>query len=188
MQPANAFGFSEESRLVYDINHESHKHVDFMEEVFLHEAIHIGFDRYFLQRYYDDSKPLETHALYSRARYLDREHISIYAWEVENREDNAESMAAWVLLRYFRHRLDDDVALKIVSNIPYRINLYDHFFLGEPLDPIFMFNEPYGKYYSGSRELELNRIDVGGRLYDFILELTDLNSLLFKLKSYSKSQ
>lgn len=178
----------DDSNLSYDIDGKQWKHTEFMEEIFLHEASHIGFDRYFLQRYQDNSKPSETQELHSRARYLDGEHISIYAWENEVREDNAESLAAWVYLRYFRDRLDDNVAKLIESHIPNRINLYDYFFLKEPLTPVLKdMKDPYGAYFSSTGELKLNRIDVDGSLFDILLELTDIENLLFKIKSYNLS-
>jgi len=86
----------------------------FMEEMFLHEAVHVSMDR--------------SHKAapgWLDAQQADPTFISTYAQDWPNREDIAETFSAWFAVRYRPDRLSVDQEQKILAAVPARLAYFD---------------------------------------------------------------
>ncbi|GAB5553498.1 MAG: hypothetical protein Sapg2KO_30890 [Saprospiraceae bacterium] len=87
--------------------------VNVMEEIMFHEAAHVTIQ--YLQD--DDS--------YLSARRKDPTYLSTYARDNLNREDVAESIAPYLVYRYYPERLHEDMKYIFSKIIPNRIAFFD---------------------------------------------------------------
>ena len=55
----------------------------------------------------------------------DKEYISKYAKKYSQREDVAESIVAWIAVRYRLDRISEEDAAKILKAIPNRLKFFD---------------------------------------------------------------
>ena len=85
-----------------------------LEEALLHEAAHTSLDPF----YKDDARWLD-------AQQADGAFISTYARDYPDREDIAESIVAWIAVRYRGHRISRQAADTITGTIPNRMAFFD---------------------------------------------------------------
>jgi len=84
-----------------------------LHEIIVHEAAH------------NLGQTMEKSPEWLAAQYSDNAFISKYAQDFPLREDVSESFLAWLILRYHRHRITEEQANTISSQIPARLKYFD---------------------------------------------------------------
>ena len=112
--PEHLLGGGNDNILIHTGEAENLSRRGTLEEALLHEAAHSSLD----PSYKDDARWLD-------AQRTDGAYISTYARDYPDREDIAESIVAWIAMRYRRHRISRQAADTILGTIPNRIAFFD---------------------------------------------------------------
>lgn len=100
--------------LIHTVQGERYMADGILEELLLHEGAHTSLD----SRHADNPAWLE-------AQRADGTFLSTYAQDNPSREDIAESIGPWLAVRFFRDRIDPDLAVLIETTIPNRLRYLD---------------------------------------------------------------
>lgn len=100
--------------LIHTIQGERYIADGIIEELLLHEGAHTSLD----SRHADDPAWLA-------AQRADGTFLSTYARDNPGREDVAETIGPWLAVRFFRDRIDPDLATLIETTIPNRLRYWD---------------------------------------------------------------
>lgn len=100
--------------LIHTVQGERYIADGILEELLLHEGAHTSLD----SRHANDPAWLE-------AQRADGTFLSTYARDNPGREDIAESIGPWLAVRFFRERIDADLATLIETTIPNRLRYLD---------------------------------------------------------------
>ena len=90
---------------------------EILEEVFIHEGGHSSLDW--------DWDGVIDKTEWNKAAKKDKEYISKYAKKYPQREDVAESIVAWIAVRYRLDRISNADAEIILKTIPNRLKFFD---------------------------------------------------------------
>jgi hypothetical protein len=107
------FGGGNRNYLIHTEMGEDYIRRGILEDAFLHEGVHTSFD----QDHYTDRWKCIVKA--------DGQYISDYAKKFPSRENHAESLLAWLAVRYGAERVSDDLKTKISQTIPNQLKFYD---------------------------------------------------------------
>ena len=129
----------------------------------------------------------ELQLAYETARICDDSTVSYYAWQNPFSEDVAESLAVWVYLTYFNDELSQEWREYFYDKASNRLNVFDHYFLGKPLNPWIERGVSDTKYDAFTGEVVVSQLEIDGSRYDVRMEVYDLESNLLRVNSLNPS-
>ena len=109
--------FTNQNLLIHIGRSKEYIRQDILEEVFIHEGSHSSLDWAW------DGVIDKTE--WNKAAKKDKEYISKYAKKYPQSEDVAESIVAWIAVRYRLDRISNGHAEIILKTIPNRLQFFD---------------------------------------------------------------